>query len=457
MTALVYFISLGLILVFTHGHFVEPYVLAVLGLHTAFAVREAAREEPPPPAGLAELLTAGVIVFGLFLTYSDQLIYPMGQLYELRIRMLVRFVAPLGALLLLALRFQQHKAGRAGAWLALAGLVGLLVWVRWLVLWASPQPHIDVWTSSVDAVNFFLDGKNPYTQQYRDIYGGAYDYIPSFPYLPGYLLWATGFAAIFRGDHDVRISLVTAELLTSGLLFGFLRSVKVERLPALIAVVLWLAWPIDLFVLEQAWIDPLLLMGFAAAAWALSARRWALAGLAFGFACAVKQYAAPGVLLALPYVWRLGGKQGLKRFALAGAGVVAVLLLPFLVASPERFVKYALFSWADALPRLDSMSFSAWLAHNLVDNKTPDELTSFYRAFTPVAPAALALTGWWAWKREATVRVYLAATGACYGLLFLFAKQAFCNYYYFLSFFIFAAALAPGAQPPAGEAPATKA
>lgn len=457
MTALVYFLSLGLILVFTHGHFVEPYVLAVLGLHTAFTVREALREEPPPALGLEELLAAGIIVFGLFLSYSDQLIYPVGQQYELRLHSLVRFVAPLGALLLLALRFQKRPAGRAGAYLALAGIVGLLVWVRWLVLWASPQPHIDVWTSSVDAVKYFLDGRNPYTQQYRDIYGGAYDYIPSFPYLPGYLFWATGFAAIFRGDHDVRISLVVAELITSGLLFGLLRSLKVERLPALIAVALWLAWPIDLFVLEQAWIDPLLLMAFAGAAWALSARRWALAGLAFGFACGVKQYAAPGVLLALPYVWRLGGKKGLQRFALAGVGVVAALLLPFLIASPERFIKYALFSWADALPRLDSMSFSAWLAQTLLDTKTPAELTSFYRAFTPIAPAALALTGWWAWKREATMRVVLAATGACYGVLFLFAKQAFCNYYYFLSFFIFAAALAPGSQAAASEHPATKA
>lgn len=445
MTALVYFFALGVILAFTHGHFEAPFVVLLLGLHIVFVVR-AVRGTRPLPQGIATLLAGGIVVYGLLLWHGHRLVYATDRSHELCIRALLAFVAPLGALLLVALRFQEHGAGRAGAYASLAGIAVVLVWVRWLVPWASPEPHIDVWTSSVDAVKFFLDGKNPYLQQYRDIYGGGYDYIPSFPYLPGYLYWASAFAAIFRGDHDVRISLVFAELVTSGLLFGLLRSLAVERLTALVAVALWLAWPIDLFVLEQAWIDPLLLMAFAGGTWALSARRWALAGLSFGFALAVKQYAAPGVLLALPYVHRTGGRRGLLRFALACAGSVTALLVPFLLVSPARFIRYAIFSWADALPRLDSMSVTALLARSLLHDRTPGSLTSFYRAFAPVAPLALAATGWWSWKRAGTLRVVLSATAVCYGVLFLFAKQAFCNYYYFLSFFVFAAAFAPGAD-----------
>ncbi len=446
MTALAYYVGLGFILVFTHGHYAEPYVLALVAVHTAFIVRELARGDVGPPAGLEELLAATLFLFSLFLAYSDQLIYPAGAAYQQQLKGLLRFLPMVAAALFVALRYREKKAGRVAALALLAGAAGLLVAVRWLTLWASPTPHIDVWTSSVAAVKYFLQGLNPYTQQYTDIYAGAYDYIPSFPYLPGYLYWATAFAGVFRGGHDVRVSLVAAELLTAGVLVFLLRALRVELLAALLGAVAWLAFPIDLFVLEQAWIDPLLVLGFALAAWALAKQKWALAGVAFGFACGVKQYAAPGVLLALPYVWRLGGRRGLARFAVGGVATVVGLFAPFLVASPERFVKYTLFSWADALPRLDSLAASAWLAHTFA-TKTPDGLTSFYRAFTPVTLLALGLCGYWVWRRPPTMRQYLAATAACYGVVLLFAKQSFCNYWYFMSFFVFAAAFAP-ADPP---------
>ncbi len=449
MLGLTYFFALGLVLVFTHGHFAPNQLLALLALHLAFTVAELHRtgaEVAMPWRN--EVVLAMLLGFSLFLVYSDQLIYPQNAVAHQRLRSFLGWLPVLVVLAYLALRWRwpDERVGRIGLYVTLAAMAVVFVASRTLVLSASPQPFIDVWTSSVQAVKYFLEGKNPYTQSYVDIYQGRYDYIPSFPYLPGYLLWATGWAWV-SGSSDVRVSLVAAELITSGLLLGFFRRLGLEWPTALVLVALWLGFPIDLFVLEQAWLDPLLLMGFVGAAWALTARRWLACGALLGFTLATKQYALVGVAFFLLYVWRVHGLKTAGRMAAAGAVIALVLCLPFLIANPKQFWLYAVTSWASALPRLDSLSFPAWVAHK-AGVADAEGLKRLFAPFTWLSFGVWIALLVWFWRHKApTLRELFVGASVSYGWMLLFAKQSFCNYYYFLSFFVLAVTACAWAPP----------
>jgi len=312
-----------------------------------------------------------------------------------------------------------------------------LIYARVLVLTVSPHPVIDVWTSSQRAVDYFLAGKNPYTQSYADIYGGRYDYFPSFPYLPAYLYWATGGVILFKSAHDVRVSLLIAELLTTVCIVGIARNQRFPWTTCVLLAAVWLAFPVDLFILEEAWIDSLLLLAFAAAAWSLASNRIILSGIFLGVACSTKQYAAIGVSFFAIFAWRAYGFRGLLRMGVAALVTTLIFMAPFAVADVHQFVKYTLMSWGGALPRPDSLSFVAYLAHKYPPANEA-ALRALYAPYSVLAIVIwLALLAWLGVKRKPTLHDAFLGIGAATGTALLLAKQAFCNYYYFLSFFIF--------------------
>src|SRR5262245_35720664 len=68
---------------------------------------------------------------------------------------------------------------RAFAVLA-AGFFVCVFAARVLTPIASPSPLIDVFTISTDGADHLLHGRNPYSQEYRDLYHGVYAYPPRF-------------------------------------------------------------------------------------------------------------------------------------------------------------------------------------------------------------------------------------------------------------------------------------
>ncbi|MGZ3709381.1 MAG: hypothetical protein ACXWPM_11895, partial [Bdellovibrionota bacterium] len=97
-------------------------------------------------------------------------------------------VASFFAAALLARMVREKSHSARWAFRSLAALLGLLLLtIQILVPAISPHPHIDVFVNNTAAVDFFLQGLNPYSQHYVDIYAGAYAYKPGFLYLPGVL------------------------------------------------------------------------------------------------------------------------------------------------------------------------------------------------------------------------------------------------------------------------------
>ena len=444
MIELGFFTALGVILVFSHGMADDAHVPALVALMlgvtaTLFVDDRRASFRALSPGAKNGVLAVTLVVFTLFLAHGSELFYARKDATFEHFTDLLHWLPVAAAVAFAATRVPDRALAILVGWAALLATLWMLVETRVLVLTISPSPHIDVWTSSQRAVDYFLDGKNPYTQSYADIYNGKYDYFPSFPYLPAYLYWATLGVFLFKKAHDVRVSLLAAELITAAFIGGIARQQKLPPLTAMLLVVTWLSFPVDLFILEQAWIDELLLVAFAGAVWALASRRFVVAGIFLGVACATKQYAVLGVSFFAVYAWRNGGLRGLVRLGLATGLVAAAFMLPFALANFAQFTKYTLMSWGGALPRPDSLSFAAYWAHKQAP-VGDDELRAVYKPFALVSGVVwLGLLGWLASRKRPTMRELLIATGSATGLLLLVAKQAFCNYYYFMSFFIFAA------------------
>lgn len=448
------FLGVSIVLTFSHGHYGPSFVLALTGVLLSATVVELWRPKTALNGASPRLAWVTALVVGTFLLGSNsQLIYAQ-QVPETK-SLVNSIIAALSVAALMPIALVLQKPWRSRVLVALAGaVVVLLLFTRRHVLFASPQPFIDVWTSSVQAVRYFLDGKNPYFENYADIYGGRYDYIPSFPYLPMWLLWSSLFAWLGKGALDVRASLVAADVIIVASLVGLGRVYWKEWERPLLAAAVWLACPISLFVLEQSWIDTLLSATLALSFWFLAKRWWLAAGLAVGAACATKQYAVIAGGLLLIWVWRTGGKQAALKFFGAAAGFALAVVVPFMVGDPARFVKFTLSSWADAKPRPDSLSLVAFIAHAL-DFGTPEGMAANYSKLGWIGPAVVLALVAVLWRRRApTLRSAIVFVGLAYGWMFEFARQAFCNYYHFVAFFFLVAALLPAVKDPPAPTPA---
>lgn len=451
------FLGVSIVLTFSHGHYGPSFVLGLTGVLVSMTAIELVRPKTVLNGASPRLGWIVAIVVGTFLLGSNSQMIYVQQVPETQ-SLVNCIIGAMAVAALMPAALVLNGPWRTRVLLVMAGLViVLLLAARRHVLWASPQPYIDVWTSSVQAVKYFLEGKNPYLQNYVDIYGGRYDYIPSFPYLPMWLLWSTFFAWLGKGALDVRASLVAADVLIVAGLIGLGRVFWRQWERPLLAAAAWLACPISLFVLEQSWIDTLLAAALGLSFWFLAKRWWIAAGVAVGAAVATKQYAVIAGGLLLIWVWRAGGKQAVLRFFGAAAGFGLALIVPFMLGDPARFTKFTLSSWADAKPRPDSLSLAAFLAHT-GGYGTPEGMEQHYAKLGWIGPALVLGLLVVLWRRKApTLRSAIVFIGLAYGWMFEFARQAFCNYYHFVAFFFLVAASLPAlADPPAPKAVAVK-
>ncbi|HZH02474.1 MAG TPA: hypothetical protein VEY30_01740, partial [Myxococcaceae bacterium] len=184
----------------------------------------------------------------------------------------------------------------AGAGARRAGLVLLVCLYSVCGAWMlshSPPPAIDVYVFQRDGAAALLRGENPYGLTFPDIYGRAssFFYGPGisvngrlqFGYLypPLSLLLALP-GHLFFGDY--RYSQLGANAL-AGLLMATARPGRWSGA----ALFFYLFTPRSLFILEQGWSEPFVVLGLAAATFA-ACRRPRLLPWAFGLFLAVKQY-----------------------------------------------------------------------------------------------------------------------------------------------------------------------
>lgn len=373
------------------------------------------------------LLAALMSNFGVeFTTPPGVHLIPPNPDYTNHHKLLTLAVVASGALL------HPHVRVRRIAFLFLIGV--FLALGFWLIQ-ASPSPRIDVTAWHTATYSAFFKGANPYALSMPNPYGHTAWYAPGlatpttvdvgYPYPPlTMLIGAAGHAVA----NDYRYANVIAFALGCGFL-GLSRSTRVGML----AATLLLFSTKSLFVLEQGWTELSVIGVMGLSLFVLCQERLEkLWPVVYGLLLSVKQYLVFAIPLALLITgvpkqklqWR-----GFLFFALKVAAVVALLNVPFFLWGPSDFLRSAVVFQSKQPYRYEALSYMSFLAEGGVP--TLPNWLSFALALFGVSVAT--------WRAPRTPSGVAASMGFILLLFFVVAKQAFCNYYFVIEAFFYAA------------------
>jgi hypothetical protein len=276
----------------------------------------------------------------------------------------------------------------------------------------SPVPAIDVWTVQTEGAQALLHGQDPFeVVRVRDTAPGVLDNPTPYVYPPFQLVATLPFFLL----GDVRYAMITALAV-----FGFVvRRPGPGRDPLLAdapALVVWLS-PKVLFILQQAWIDPVQIALIAlACALALRRRAW-LSAVVFGFVLAAKQtmfLVAPLAFFAFP-IFRL-------RHAAVALALGVAFHVPFALWDwPALY--HANFGFVGGLPpRPDALGFVNWARRAL----------GVHVPYGIAFPLAGAVVGWFVLRRRGRSELFGATLLVTYFVFFTLNKWTFANYYFSL-------------------------
>lgn len=435
-----YLVLIGLVLTGTAGlYHPTGLLLLLLGLAIFFLALLPRFQKGSPvlsPRTSTLLFLLGTFGFCALMAWQPNIFYPQSQLLYSYFQAVLQLIALLlGAQLLVLFRLPLSETA-CFRWFLV--LLSAFFYARFFVLSLSPAPYIDVFTTCSLAADYLLGGFNPYSQEYPDIYNGAYNqaasaqygaaynYVTCMQYGPIYLYLATPFRLL----HDIRLASIASDALTMGALWRIGVFLQWNTLTRSALLILWLAFPVSLYVLEQSWIDPLLV---AALAWSfcfLLENKWTALGVVLGIACGIKHYGAVAAFLVLLHLAKKGGFKSAAKTAGIAAAVFIAAQLPFLLVDAHALIQSTWTNFLTTPPRQDALTLWAWVWNSF--NIPP------LKGQTLVLSAILiCLILWRLWRSAPSLNNLTSALILTFSVLFLFGYQAFCNYYYLLAFFVF--------------------
>jgi hypothetical protein len=351
------------------------------------------------------------------------------------------------AIAALAIAFARGAVRYVGIVAVPAIHLALGIWT--IRLQPAPTPLIDVFMFQRDAAAALLAGTNPYSITFPNPY-------PTLPYYgPGMVVDGRLTFGFVYPPLSVYLSAVGqwlggdvryAQLGAMTLAAVFMATARRGPIGALSAG-LYLFTPRNLFVLEQGWTEPFVVLFLAATVWC-AARLPRLAPFVLGLFLAAKQYAVLALPLALlvgrpPMSWR-----GLWRTVLPAALVAAAVTLPLALGDLPGFIR-AVVTLQFVQPfRPEALSYLGLWAGPVVPG-APPPIAPFG---TGVAFAVAALVGGLAlWRAPRTPSGFALGVAALFLAFFVLNKQAFANYYFFVvgALCVAAAAVEPP-EPPTG-------
>jgi hypothetical protein len=423
-----------------------PLVLSAAALAFWFHARP--RWDGPPPEAMLTGIFIACVAANCWLQTGQsqsQLARNPGQVYWPQYLASERLTASGIAIKLLAavaLLLAASYLSRCAGWIArrrFAGLILIAVALRILMLSSTPSPGIDVFVSQSAAGSGLLEGKNVYTMQMPSPYEPG-KLIPNYGYPPS-VIYCNGVSwLLFK---DVRAVWVICDVLAALLMYllawRFNPGEKGRRLCQLLPLT-FLFLPRSLFVIEQSWTEPLVvvsLAGFALAA--ASGRSPALIGALLGLWLSSKQY----VVLAIPAVLKLRRWRATTWICAIAVGLA--LALPFAIWDFAAMKANIFDFFVKSEGRADALSLYGLLLALRV------QLSA---AVTGVVVALLWIGGiaWFTWKMPRNLAGMLFAAAGMWIFFFLLGKQAFANYFYLVAFTLLLA-VAASPQAAAGDAP----
>ena len=366
-----------------------PIVLLVLSflllLRSADSVIRADRRGKRTSATEGRILLALLLFHAASppLLYADPLMIPLTSI--------ISFV--LAALLTLHMIFPSKILERT--FIASALTFAILLYL--LVPVMSPSPRIDVFTAGQESTSRLLASENPYASSITDPYGGqkdfGYEKMPGYPYLPGSLLLQT-VGGLFG---DVRWVSVASMLLSAFLLWKISGSGLLS--------LLWLYQPRGLFVVEHAWVEPLMVVTL------LLMLKVKQQGILFGLLLSLKQ----SLLFFLVHGLFLE-----RRTLLKGIIVAAVIIVPFVL-------------WDTAAFQEGVIEFSFAMGHRSDALTLPTRMGIVLpRLWTLAVGLVASLITLRVFRSLPRPLGFLYAATITTFAMYLLGSQAFVNYYFFV-------------------------
>jgi hypothetical protein len=292
--------------------------------------------------------------------------------------------------------------------------------LRVAVLFASPDPLIDVYILLRDAPDYLRQGQNPYAVAYESPYGTerarryhilepAEPRPPAYPPLP--ILLTLPFRLL---GWDARGANVVGDLLAALALFLAARGAG-NRLTGALLAGTFLFLPQTPFRIEQAWYEPMLAALLGWGLYRAQQGRSRLSCVLLALGVSAKQYG----LVLLPVLGR-GRRDAWPTLLLALLGVVVVVFLPFLVWGPEDFLSIVLLKHLARPAQFNSLTIQT-AAYDLLGVVWPRWLT--------LLPGG-ALIGWIVWRTPPGGTVVALWLGAALLVFCLCHTQAYFNYFY---------------------------
>ena len=318
--------------------------------------------------------------------------------------------------------FERLKSG----WPARARfclIVAAAIAMRVLMLCSSPKAivyeRMNIFRIQTEAARaFFEEGKNGYTLKFKEPvldlgvasknYGLAYPPTAVYPAMASWRLFG-----------DVRAGWIACDLAAALMIYLLARRMSPGRSRFHeLATAAFLFLPRSLFVLENGWTEPLMAAALGGLALALAtARGPVLTGCLMGAWLTSKQY----VVLAVPLLIRLR-RASVNAWLWAAVAAIA-LTMPFILWDFGALVNKTLLFFFESPGRADSLSVYGALARAGVE----------LPARVSVGIWLLAVA-WLTWKMPRSLGGWLFAMATSWLVFFLVGKQAFINYYYFISF-----------------------
>ena len=307
-----------------------------------------------------------------------------------------------------------------------------------IVIHARPSPAIDTWYFQQAGAQWLSQGGNPYDAAYTipyapwqiDVFYGQgvveNGYLMSYGYPPLNLFVQLPFLAILG---DIRYSILFGVLLSA----LFIRGLAPARHRALadMAALFLMFEPATLFVVRQAWTEPIVLAFWSAAllaakkalpeaaARASNKSRW-LSGIALGLLAAIKQYTP---LILIPPLLQTAMHKRPKQQILIATACACITIVPFLLWNPYEFLRDIVFLQFKQPFRLDALSVLAAIARLRHVPSLP--ATALLPAF--LVPWLIFIVA----KPKPGRIDQIALTTAAGFITFIFLnKQSFHNYYW---------------------------
>ncbi len=387
--------NLNLLIILSFGFFYLPFYLRQNNLNLTKVLFE----------NSSTILTA---LFSLVLSQGLHLIYAKPSLMTHIFQGLYGVLGLIGVSLVVFRPSQKVK----NIWSY--SIVGLGVILLLLIPTLSPSPVIDVWIYQQKASEALINLTNPYELVLPHLYGDEIGSTYGYPYWPMNLYLTTVGKWLLS---DIRYSAIFAQVVMIAHWLWKKKSLK--------TLALWMVFPVQFFVLEQAWLEGLMLPLIYFHLYSLKERNLWQGALFLSMILAMKQTMVFYGILTWIYMVKKEDRKASLEYTLISIGGAILLFLPWIVWNPMAFIQETVLDVLSLKARADAMSWSSFL------------LQKFFNPFPTFIYIGLVLGVFlWSAKKVRDVSSLLLMNIAVYGTVFLFGKQAFCNYYYLIGFIL---------------------